>query len=82
MSEIDLTYRASRAMELLEDPIFAEAFDAIERGTIEEMLQPNIPDDLRRQKADRVNAIRAVRQQFENIVREGNPPSGQAIKPP
>lgn len=78
----DPAHTISAARELLDNPMLKEAFQRIEQGTIEEMLLPNITDDMRRQKADRVNAIRAVRQQFEDIILVAKTEAQPAIRAP
>ena len=71
MTEMDKVYRAQRARELLDDPVLAETFQAIERTLIEEMLDTSISDDDRRRWSDRVNAVRAVRDTLKQMVEAG-----------
>jgi len=71
MSEMDRVYRAQRARELLDDPVLAETFVLLERAYIEEVLGEDKDDDGRRVWADRVNALRSVRDALRQMVEAG-----------
>lgn len=63
----DLVHRAGRALELLDDPVLADAFARAEHNAIEAMLAAT-DDDTRRRKADFANAVRAVRAELKADV--------------
>lgn len=64
--------RASRAEQILNDPLFIEAFDGLEKGAIERLSSCDVHD------RDRIatltmglQTIRAVRRRFELWIHEG-----------
>jgi hypothetical protein len=67
--------RANEARRLLDEPLLKEAFDTIERDTIEAMLRvPGLPvwaDRKRRRLADQVNTIRVIRSYLEHVITAG-----------
>lgn len=66
-------HRAAEARRLSDEPLLNEAFDAIERAAIEEMLSVKgwRADKRRRLLADRVNAIRDLRARLRTMIATG-----------
>lgn len=64
--------KAQQAKTLLESDILGEAFTAIEKKAIEEMLRLDHDDDKgRKHCVDRVNAIRALAGELQSLVAGG-----------
>ena len=61
--------RASMAEQLLANPLFAALFDGVERTAIEAMIYAK-DDDTRARAAMRVQAVRDLRSDCENSLRE------------
>ena len=69
---IDAESRATRALQILEDPLFVEACDKIERAAIEDML--NVPWWRIRRLSDhcaRIRAIRDARAELRSVMLTG-----------
>lgn len=79
-TQADLKYKADRAAALLDDSVLAEAFDAIEAHHISAMLNPTATDDQRREHAQRVNAVRFVRDDLRNRVLAVNAQPNEPVR--
>ena len=64
--------RAALAESLLANPLFAELFAGIERDAVEAMIYA-ADDDTRARSAMRVQAIRALRDDCTNALRDMTP---------
>jgi hypothetical protein len=64
--------RASLAEQLLSNPMFAELFDGVERNAIEAMIAAR-DDATRARSAMRVQAIRDLRSDCQNSLRDTTP---------
>ena len=72
MTPAETIDRATRAKQLLDDPLLREAFAEIERLAFEEFLASgHDADALRRACQDRITAIRNVRQHLSSLVTSG-----------
>lgn len=65
--------RAALAEQLLANPLFADLFDGVERNAIEAMIYA-ADDGTRARAAMRVQAVRALRDDCENSLRETRAP--------
>ena len=65
--------RASLAEQLLANPLFADLFDGVERDAIEAMIHAK-DDDTRARAAMRVQAVRALRDDCNNCLRDTRAP--------
>lgn len=65
---IDKVHLASRASELLDDPLLESAFVKIERDAIEATLNEQATDDDRRRSAMRANVVREVRDNLRLVI--------------
>lgn len=64
--------RGQRAKEILEDPIFVEAWEAVEREAIEALLAVPLDkaSDLQAHQV-RVLAVRGMRQELQTVIDNG-----------
>ena len=67
--------RASLAEQLLGNPLYADLFDGVERDAIEAMIHAT-DDDTRARAAMRVQAVRALRDECNNCLRDMTPRRG------
>lgn len=75
MNQDQHRFRAAEARRLLDEPLLNEAFDAIERAAIEDMLAVKgywRADRRRRMLADRVNAVRELRARLKSVIAMGD----------
>ena len=64
--------RGQRAREIIEDPIFVEAWEAVERAAVEAMLAVPIDKASELQAHQgRVLAIRGMRQELQTVIENG-----------
>lgn len=69
---MDAKHRADYARRLMDDPVLNEALDALERQAIEDLLRaPFWRDRHRRILADRVRAIRGIREHLRAVITAG-----------
>lgn len=64
--------RASLAEQLLTNPLFAELFNGVEHTATEAMIYAT-DDDTRARAAIRVQAVRALRDECRNSLRDTTP---------
>jgi hypothetical protein len=62
--------RANRAMQLLDDSLLTEAFDAIERDHFENILSAS-SDEERARLAAEVRALRNVKERLRSVITTG-----------
>ena len=69
MNDIDRESRAIRAKQILEDPLFIEAFDAVERAAVDRIasLGPDKLGELQ-ELAATIRAVRGVRSEIEILT--------------
>jgi hypothetical protein len=65
-------FRATRAQQIIEDPLFVEAFDGMEKGAVERIAACDANDKEKLQAlALSLQAIRATRRRFVVWMAEG-----------
>lgn len=76
LTKEEIQQRGEMALRLLNDPMFKEAMEAVERQAMEELLRAPgfsiLGDRKRRQLADRINTIRGIRNHLSAQITMGN----------
>jgi len=79
--DVDPTMRGARAQQIINDPLFQEAFDGLERGAIERIAACDTNDTRTLQALTQsLQAVRAVRHRMEMWIAEGKDVAERAIK--
>lgn len=71
-SHEELIARAERARQIVEDPLFAQAWTGLEQGAVERLAACDTTDTRRLQALTMaLQTVRAIRQRFEVWIAEG-----------
>lgn len=81
MTDEERIRRGEEARRILSEPLLLEAFESIERASVEELLRaPTSPDGdtQRRRMADRILTVRNLRTELETAIAIGTQAAKEA----
>lgn len=81
MTDEERIRRGEEARRILSEPLLLEAFESIERASVEELLRAPVSPDgdtQRRRMADRILAVRNLRTELETAIAIGTQAAREA----